>query len=68
VINWSTKAPHARRAHPSSDHFMPLLIVLGAAGEAPTSERIHSSFELGTLSMAAFAFHEAKSEKKQPSV
>ncbi|KAH9552900.1 hypothetical protein CY35_09G091300 [Sphagnum magellanicum] len=68
VINWSTKAPHARRAHPSSDHFMPLLIALGAAGEEPTSERIHSSFELGTLSMAAFAFDGAKSEKKQSSV
>jgi len=68
VINWSTKAPHARRAHPSSDHFMPLLIALGAAGEAPTSERIHSSFELGTLSMASFAFDGAKSGKEQPSV
>ncbi len=68
MINWSTKAPHARRAHPSSDHFMPLLIALGAAGEALTSERIHTSFELGTMSMASFAFHGAKSGKKQPSV
>ncbi|CAK9231336.1 unnamed protein product [Sphagnum troendelagicum] len=57
VINWLIKAPHARRAHPSPDHFMPLLVALGAASEKPTTERIHSSFQMGTFSMASFAFH-----------
>ncbi len=57
VINWLTKAPHARKAHPSPDHFMPLLVALGAAGEKPATERIHSSFQMGTFSMASFAFH-----------
>ena len=31
LLSWRTKAPHARRAHPTSEHLDPLFVVAGAA-------------------------------------
>ncbi len=31
LLEWKTRAPHARRAHPSDEHLLPLHWVLGAA-------------------------------------
>ncbi|HVA15775.1 MAG TPA: class III extradiol ring-cleavage dioxygenase [Stellaceae bacterium] len=56
LLDWQTKAPNARRAHPSPEHFLPLFVALGAAGEAAKAERIHRGFSLGGLSMSAFRF------------
>ena len=33
LVDYRRRAPHAQRAHPSEEHFLPLLIALGAAGE-----------------------------------
>jgi 4,5-DOPA dioxygenase extradiol len=44
-------------AHPSDEHFLPLMVALGAAangGASARGRRIHESFDLGTLSMAAY--------------
>lgn len=54
---WHEIAPHARRAHPTTEHLMPLFVALGAAGDAPRVEVLHRSHELGTLALDAFAFH-----------
>lgn len=56
VLDWQERAPHARRAHPTVEHLMPLFVALGAAGESPTVRQIHDSHELGTLALDAFAF------------
>lgn len=32
LLEYRTRAPHAQRAHPSEDHFLPLFFALGAAG------------------------------------
>jgi 4,5-DOPA dioxygenase extradiol len=32
VLDYRTQAPHAVRAHPTEDHFLPLFFALGAAG------------------------------------
>lgn len=56
LLDWQQRAPHARRAHPTVEHLMPLFVALGAAGESPTVRRIHESHELGTLALDAFAF------------
>jgi 4,5-DOPA dioxygenase extradiol len=32
LLDWQIKAPNARRAHPSPEHFLPLFVALGAAG------------------------------------
>ena len=38
---WKEQAPDALRAHPSDEHFLPLLVAYGAAGERPRVERVH---------------------------
>jgi 4,5-DOPA dioxygenase extradiol len=55
LIEYRTRAPDAQSAHPSEDHFLPLLVALGAGGPGPGST-LHRGFAYGSLSMAAFAF------------
>ena len=57
LLAWQDAAPHAHRAHPTTEHLMPLFVALGAAGEEPRAEVLHRSQELGTLALDAFAFH-----------
>lgn len=33
LLEWQHEGPHARLAHPTPDHFLPLFVALGAAGE-----------------------------------
>jgi 4,5-DOPA dioxygenase extradiol len=56
LLDWTRRAPHAREAQPTPDHFLPLFVALGAAGKGARGERIHQGFTLGSLSMAAFRF------------
>lgn len=53
---WSESAPHARRAHPTPEHFLPLLVALGAAGPAPRIEHIEAGVDSGVLAMDAYLF------------
>lgn len=57
IVNYRAVAPEAGRNHPTEDHFLPLLIALGAGGKEAKSERIHVSSTYRTLSMDAYAFH-----------
>jgi len=56
LIEYRGRAPHAARAHPSDEHFLPLFFALGAAGEAPRVTRVHDAIEDGALAMDAYAF------------
>ncbi|MEC7815784.1 MAG: class III extradiol ring-cleavage dioxygenase [Pseudomonadota bacterium] len=51
-----TDAPHARRAHPTTEHFLPLLVAAGAAGNASPASVIEGGIEHGVLSMDGFVF------------
>lgn len=55
LIDWQ-RAPQARRAQPTDEHFLPLFVALGAAGRGARGERVHHGFTLGSMSMAAFKF------------
>ena len=57
VVNYRAIAPHAERNHPTEDHFLPLLVALGAGGEGARPERLHASATYRTLAMDAYAFH-----------
>lgn len=47
--------PGARRAHPTPEHYLPLLVAMGAAyGE--TSQLLHDSFEFGSLNNSSWLF------------
>ena len=51
-----TLAPHARRAHPTAEHFWPLLVAAGAAGAALPVTVIEGGVEHGVLAMDGFVF------------
>jgi 4,5-DOPA dioxygenase extradiol len=50
------QAPHARRAHPTTEHFWPLLVAAGAAAAALPATVIEGGITHGVLSMDAFLF------------
>jgi 4,5-DOPA dioxygenase extradiol len=49
-------APHAKRAHPTTEHFLPLLVAAGAAGAVAPARVIDGGITHGVLSMDAFVF------------
>lgn len=49
-------APHAARAHPTPEHFWPLLVAAGAAGAQAVPERIDGGVTYVTLSMDCFVW------------
>lgn len=55
ILKWE-EAPYARKAHPHPDHFLPVLIALGAAGEQCKAEKIYEEFAYG-LALSSFEFH-----------
>lgn len=48
-------APHAQRAHPTEEHFLPLLVAHAARGNDP-AQLIDDSIEHGVLSMASYVW------------
>lgn len=51
-----TSAPHARRAHPTPEHFLPLLIACGAAGDAQRFTILPGEMIKNVLSMESYVF------------
>jgi 4,5-DOPA dioxygenase extradiol len=49
-------APHARRAHPTPEHFWPLLIAVGAATDWLPATVLDGGIEHGILAMDAYLF------------
>jgi 4,5-DOPA dioxygenase extradiol len=56
VIRYRSEAPHAERAHPTEDHFLPLLVALGAQVEGDRVQLIDGGIEHGMLSMDSFVW------------
>ncbi|CAO2167244.1 unnamed protein product [Urochloa humidicola] len=56
VNRYEEKAPHGKVAHPWPDHFYPLHVAMGAAGEGAKAEQIHQSWTNATLSYASYRF------------
>lgn len=63
LLNYRELAPHAHRAHPTEDHFLPLFFALGAAGwgqdggSAPAVHYLSREILYGMLAMDAMALH-----------
>jgi len=60
---WRERAPHALRAHPSDEHFLPLPLAFAAAGPAPRVERIDAGVDAGVLAMDAYLFWPTESAR-----
>jgi len=56
LAGWNERAPQARRAHPTDEHFLPLLVAYGAAGPGADVERIDLGVEAQVLAMDAYLF------------
>jgi 4,5-DOPA dioxygenase extradiol len=56
LADYRAQAPGAVEAHPTDEHFLPLHVAYGAAGEGARGRALHRSFTLGSLSMASYAF------------
>jgi 4,5-DOPA dioxygenase extradiol len=57
LIDFMAQAPFARRAHPTDEHFLPLLIALGAARKAATLEVLDGGFTYGAIGMESYIWH-----------
>lgn len=56
LVNYRARAPYAEHNHPTEDHYLPLLIALGAGGEGARASRLHASYTYRTISMDSYAF------------
>lgn len=56
LVNYRTRHADGAMAHPRDEHYLPLLVALGAGGEAAKGRTLHRGFMDGGLSMAGFAF------------
>jgi 4,5-DOPA dioxygenase extradiol len=55
LVGWQD-APQAARAHPTPEHFVPLLVAAGAGGTRGAGTLLHASYTFGVLGMHAYAF------------
>ncbi|HWS27835.1 MAG TPA: class III extradiol ring-cleavage dioxygenase [Xanthomonadales bacterium] len=56
LVDYRNRAPHARRAHPTEEHFLPLLVALGASLPADRPQWIAGEMTHQVLSMAGCAW------------
>ncbi|KAK8962837.1 4,5-DOPA dioxygenase extradiol-like protein [Platanthera guangdongensis] len=59
VKHYEEKGPAAKTAHPEPEHYYPLLVALGAAGEDAKAELIHHSWSNSSLSYSSYKFQAA---------
>ncbi len=55
LAKWRGEAPSATRAMPTSEHFDPLLVAVGATGPAEPVRTLVEGFAYGSLSLRSFA-------------
>jgi 4,5-DOPA dioxygenase extradiol len=56
LLDYKAHAPSAERAHPTDEHFLPLLIALGAAGEDYETRVLEGGVTYGVLAMDSYLF------------
>ena len=59
LLNYRSQAPHAQRAHPTEDHFLPIFFALGAAGDDLHANYLSREVMYSMLAMDAFALQPA---------
>ncbi|QRR36487.1 dioxygenase [Hydrogenophaga sp. YM1] len=56
VVNALERAPHAQRAHPTTEHFLPLPVALGAARDTRRATVLDGGITHGVLAMESYLF------------
>lgn len=66
LADYRRRAPHAVRAHPTEEHYLPLLVAAGASDESESARLIEGGMTYAVLSMDAFAFGLPGAESSAP--
>lgn len=56
LLDYRQRAPHAERAHPSDEHFLPLIAAYASRIEGEVTHFIHGGTRYGTLSMDSYGW------------
>ncbi|MFC5467415.1 DODA-type extradiol aromatic ring-opening family dioxygenase [Cohnella suwonensis] len=56
LFRYEELAPFARDAVPTNEHFIPLLLAMGAGDGSRQATLLHRSYQLGTLSLSCWEF------------
>lgn len=56
LVHYRQRAPHAERAHPTEEHYLPLLVAIGASDADEPRGLIRGGMTHGVLSMDSFGF------------
>ncbi len=56
LVDYRARAPHAGRAHPTEEHYLPLLVALGASDAEEPRRLVAGGMTYGVLSMDSFGF------------
>jgi 4,5-DOPA dioxygenase extradiol len=56
LFQYRAIAPHAVEAVPTSEHFIPLLLAMGAGDRTRQAKLLHRSYQYGTLSLSCWRF------------
>lgn len=59
LVDYRDRAPDAARAHPTEEHYLPLLVALGAAAPDARVDRVVSGYEGAALAMDGWLFQPA---------
>lgn len=58
LLAYRERAPQAARAHPTDEHFLPLFVAYGSAGEHPHVETLVEAYEGSALALHSWLFRE----------
>ncbi|QHT59027.1 dioxygenase [Paenibacillus lycopersici] len=56
LFDYRNQAPYAQDAVPTNEHFIPLLIAMGAGSRNRQAKLLHSSYQYGNLSLRCWQF------------
>ncbi|WP_394788091.1 DODA-type extradiol aromatic ring-opening family dioxygenase [Rhodoferax sp.] len=56
LVHYRQLAPHAARSHPTEEHYLPLLVALGARGTDDSPQVLDGGVANGVLSMESYAW------------
>lgn len=56
LFRYEELAPHATEAVPTSEHFIPLLLAMGAGDAGRDAKLLHRSYQYGNLSLSCWQF------------
>lgn len=66
LVDYLQVAPHAGRAHPTAEHYLPLLVAAAAGGPDATVDVLDGEILYGVLSMESYVFGAFRSPATQP--